>query len=338
MSEAVGGPVGLLVNPQAARDVRRLVSGAGSLTNHERARVVRRLLIGLRAAGVECVFYLPERFGLVLGAAEGLEGLTLEPALADPGFEPDDTRRAAAAMVDAGARVLVTHGGDGTNRLVALAAGSTPILPLAAGTNNVFPVQAEATAAGFAAGLLARWEAGESIAAGCVSRHKRIVVEVDGQRDVALVDAAVTRSTQVGSRAVWEPSQVVAFMVTRAAAGSVGLSSLAGALSTIEPTDARGGYGEMGDGTRVVCLLAPGLVVTASLETYEEVPVGSQVELGPLTGTVALDGERAHVLRESRVALTLDADGPCVVDVSRTLRRAQEMGAFLVPGVPAETG
>ncbi len=337
MSEAVAGPVGLLVNPQAARDVRRLVSGAGSLTNHERAGVARRLLIGLRAAGVERVLYLPERFALVRGAADGLEGLEIEPALLDPGFEPDDTPRAAAAMVEAGARVLVTHGGDGTNRLVALAAGSTPILPRAAGTNNVFPVQAEATAAGFAAGLLARWDAGESIAAGCVRRHKRVVVEVDGQRDVALVDAAITRSTEVGSRAVWEPRQVVAFMVTRAVAGSVGLSSLAGALSTIEPTAARGAYGEMGDGTRVVCLIAPGLVVTASLKKYEEVPVGTRVDLGPLTGTVALDGERTRVLRGSTVALSLDADGPWVVDVPRTLRRAQEMGAFIVPGARPET-
>ena len=45
--------------------------------------------------------------------------------------------------------VLITHGGDGTNRLVALDAREVPILPIAAGTNNVFPAPVEATAAGF---------------------------------------------------------------------------------------------------------------------------------------------------------------------------------------------
>jgi hypothetical protein len=45
---------------------------------------------------------------------------------------------------------------------------------------------------------------------------------------------------------------------------------------------------------------------------------------------LALDGEREIVLcDDDRVTVTLDLDGPWIVDVERTLLRAVEAGAFL---------
>ena len=58
-------------------------------------------------------------------------------------------------------------------------------------------------------------------------------------------------------------------------------------------------------------------------------PVGSSVVAGPATGTVSLDGERAFEVREEAVRMTLEAGGPWVVDVRRTLRWAQRQGFFL---------
>ena len=62
--------VGLIVNPHAGRDVRRLVAAASSLTNHERTIIVRRVLAGLLAAGADEVLYIPDRYGLVPRAAD----------------------------------------------------------------------------------------------------------------------------------------------------------------------------------------------------------------------------------------------------------------------------
>jgi predicted polyphosphate/ATP-dependent NAD kinase len=320
--------VGLIVNPHAGRDVRRLIAPASNLTNHERTNVVRRVLAGLRAAGVAEVMYMPDRYGLVARAAEDLPDLVVTPATQVCSDTPEDTLRATEAMVQANVRVLITHGGDGTNRLVAVGAGDVPILPIAAGTNNVFPTPVEATAAGFAAGVLSRHPAEEAVVEGCLSRHKRICVTVGDTRDIALVDAAATTDAAVASRAVWDPRRLTAFMVTRASPGTVGLAGLAGALVNIDPTEPRGAFIEMGLGTNVVAFMAPGLVVMADIRSVAEVQVGSSIQLESLTGVITLDGERSLVAREQKVHFALEADGPWVVETAAALRWAQRLGAF----------
>jgi predicted polyphosphate/ATP-dependent NAD kinase len=272
------------------------------------------------------VWYLPDRHDLLRLSAEGVPGVELIAALQQPTDTPEDTLRATRAMVDAGVRVLVTHGGDGTNRLVAMRAGDVPLLPIAAGTNNVFPYAVEATAAGFAAGVMAL----ASVPLTCLMRHKRIRVQIDDREGFAVVDAAVLRDETVASRAVWDPERVIACMLTRAAPGAVGLSGLAGALLTVQPTEPVGAYVEMGPGTRIVVLITPGRTATAEIRSVRTVSVGECVEVGPLSGTVALDGERELSVRDQVVRLTLEANGPWVVDVTAVLAWAQRNGAFRV--------
>ncbi len=320
--------VGVLVNPHAGRDVRRLVAHASSLTNHERVAFVRRLLAGLHAAGVTRVLAMPDLHGIVERAAIDVPGIEAVPVDVIPSDTPEDTRQSARLMVQAGARVLVTHGGDGTNRLVALEAGDVPLMPLAAGTNNVFPTTAEATSAGFAAGWLSRQDRGEAVRRGAVARHKRVRVCVGKREETAIVDAALTTDSTIGARAVWDPSHVRAFMVTRAHAGCVGLASLVSGLAVISETEPRGAFAEMGPGTRVTAFIAPGLVAEASVSRLRLVEVGETVELAPCQGTLTLDGERSVPVRQVPVRFTLQADGPWVVDVPATLRWAQEAGAF----------
>ncbi len=304
--------------------MRRLVAPASSLTNHERVNVARRVLVGLYAAGIRRAWYLPDRYQLIEHAGESVPEVQLVPALQTSSDTPEDTLRATEAMLQAGVKVLVTHGGDGTNRLVATRAADIPILPLPAGTNNVFPCIAEPTAAGFAAGVLASGSPPDT----CVQRHKCIRVQIDGRADLALVDAAILRDQTVGSRAVWDAERVVACMVTRAAPGAVGLSGLAGALVTILPTEPLGAWVEMGAGTRVVALIAPGRATTAEIRCLRKVAVGETVEIGPLSGSVTLDGERQLLLREQKVSLSVDDNGPLVADVAATLAWAQASGAF----------
>jgi hypothetical protein len=269
---------------------------------------------------------MPDRYQLVAHALASLPDIDARPALDLPTDSPDDTLAATETMVDAGVEVLVTHGGDGTNRLVALRSNGVPLLPIAAGTNNVFPAPVEPTAAGFAAGVLAR---NASLDA-CVQQHKRILVRVGEHEDQALVDAAVVRDESIGGRAVWDPARVVACLVTRAAPGAVGLSGLAGALVSVGARDPFGAFVEMGSGTRVLTLIAPGRAERTEVRDVRRVEPGESIQIGPLSGAVTLDGERHLLLRDEKVQLTLHTDGPLVVDVPATLAWAQRIGAFSI--------
>ena len=204
-----------------------------------------------------------------------------------------------------------------------------PLLPIPAGTNNAFAEPVEPTVAGIAAGVVARAGRRGAARARCIRRRKRIVVSVDGRSDLALVDAVLTTDLAVAGRAVWDPRHVRALMVTQAEPGVLGLSSLVAAIRPVGVFEPRGAYLEMGAGTPVRVLLTPGVITPTEIRSVRDIPVGSSVVAGPATGTVSLDGERAFEVREEAVRMTLEAGGPWVVDVRRTLRWAQRQGFFL---------
>ena len=148
--------VGIIANPASGKDIRRLVAYGSVFDNQEKIRIVRRVLLGLQAAGIHRIAYMPEYFGIVERA---LDGLQVNMAAERLGFatkaDQRDSTRAAQMLAEQGADCIVTLGGDGTNRVVAKGAGQVPILPLSTGTNNVFPLMIEGTVAGLAAGLIA---------------------------------------------------------------------------------------------------------------------------------------------------------------------------------------
>ena len=66
--------VGILVNPSAARDIRRLVARASSLSITDRCAMVRRMLVGMGAMGVEQVLMMFDQAGIAGGITYELEG------------------------------------------------------------------------------------------------------------------------------------------------------------------------------------------------------------------------------------------------------------------------
>lgn len=326
---AIGGrSVGVIVNPFAGRDVRRLVAPASSLSNYQRATIVRCLLGGLRASGVSEVLYMPDAYGIVARAAEESPGIALTPALESAGNSPADTTRAARAMVAAGVGAIITLGGDGTNRLVTVGSGETPLLPIPGGTNNAFADPVEPTAVGMAAGFVTRLGFRGALRRGCIRRRKRIIVSVGGWSDIALIDAVLASDSAVGARAVWDPGHVRMLMVTRAEPGALGLSGLVAAIRPVGAFEPRGAHVEMGSGTTVSALLTPGIVALADVRSVRDVEIGASVVSGPVSGTISLDGERTFELQRGTVQMTIDAGGPWVVDVPRVLRRGQRDGFF----------
>ena len=195
--------VGLVANPASGKDIRRVTARASVFDNQEKTAMVRRCLVGVRAMGDAPIRYLPDANRLVEAALDEL-GFDAEPLDIVPTRSAADTTRAACAL--RGATVVVTLGGDGTNRAFAKGWLDAPLIPLSTGTNNAFPVMREATTAGAAAGVLA---SGAVPVEAVAARAKVIHVEIEEEpRDIALIDAVLTQERFVGARALEDPAGV----------------------------------------------------------------------------------------------------------------------------------
>ena len=316
--------VGIIANPAAGKDIRRLVAQGRVVSNQEKVNIVRRVFAGLAASGVERVLVMPDTSGLARLAISDWKGvldaryLDMEPT----GSQRDSTR-AAELMRDADVSCIVTLGGDGTNRVVAKGAGDVPLVPVSTGTNNVFPQMVEGTLAGLAAGAVATG----AVALEQVSRRsKKLNVLIDGEVvDIALVDAAVSRQMFVGARAIWEPELLDSMFLTRAEPASIGLSSIGARLRPVSMDEPRGLYlrfaGEPDETqTTVHAPVAPGVVSAVRVASWGVMEPGERYTVTRRPGTVALDGEREIELLKGRaVEIVLDLNGPLVVDIVRTL-------------------
>ncbi|MDA1297871.1 MAG: NAD(+)/NADH kinase [Chloroflexi bacterium] len=319
--------VGIIANPSAGKDIRRLVAQGRVVSNQEKANILRRVFAGLVSSGVERVIIMPDMSGLARPAMYDCKG-QIDAEFLDlaPTGSQDDSTRAAAAMSDMGVSCVVTLGGDGTNRVVSKGLGDVPIVPISTGTNNVFPRMTEGTLAGLAAGAIATGVV--SVEEAC-RRSKRLDVIVDGVVvDLALVDAAVSHQMFVGARAVWELQSLHSMFLTRAEPASIGLSSIGARLRQIAIDEPLGLYlrfdGEPDEtATRVTAPVGPGLVSSVDVMAWRVLELGDSLPVDLHPGTVALDGEREVELLPGRdVAVRLEARGPLVVDVEKTMALA----------------
>jgi hypothetical protein len=319
----VATTVGLIANPAAGRDIRRLTARASIVPNHEKASIVRRVLHGLAAAGVDTVIYLADNAGIVAAAVDGGRPPLAMDALdvRAHGWASDSTE-AARRLAAAGVGAIVTLGGDGTNRAVAAACGDVPLVAISTGTNNVFPTMVDGTVAGLAAGLVATG----TVAADRVTRRvKRVDVQAAGTADFALIDAAACTDPFVGTRAIWDAGRVRALVLTRAEPWSVGLSAIGGGLRPLGPDEPMGLYVELGDGPRVVAAVAPGVVARVPVRRWRLLELHEPVAFAADARTVALDGERELAVDGGATA-AVTLNGPRLVDIRATLQAAVANG------------
>jgi hypothetical protein len=322
--------VGIVVNPVAAHDVRRLASLARTVDVHERVNAVARVLGGLAALGPVEVRYMREPAWVVPRASQALAAvapgsvasLALVPADAPEARDAAGTTAAAAAMARAGVACLVTLGGDGTNRAVAAGWPDAVLLPLPGGTNNVLGLSVEPTAVGLAAAAYAA-------APGRMRRHLRptgcLEVLFEGRpARIALVDVALVDGVWTGARAMWEPALLRQAVVARADPAATGLAGLAGALAPADGRDPRALHLRFGlPGRPVVASLGPGVPVPIVVRSCEVLRAGDEAVLGPGPGVLAFDGEREVVLGPGEVVrVRLSPRGPFLLDAREVLRAA----------------
>ena len=329
--------VGIIANPAASKDIRRLVAQGRVVPDWEKVNTIRRALIGLQSTEVERVVAMPDSGNLCRRAADDSSiGIPLEMLPMSPLYTEGDTTRAAAMMAEMGVGCLITLGGDGTNRAVAMGTNQIPVVAISTGTNNIFPVMVEGTLAGIAAGLVA---SGRLSVADAAVVSKTLHILVNGEfRELALVDVAISRERYVATRAIWDLHTVYEVFLTRAEPAGIGLSSIGGRLHPLSLGDVGGlRYRLAGrdDGenpaTTVIAPVAPGMVEPAVIAEWQMLEEGVPVQLEQRYCTVALDGERSLVLTpEDAVEIVLARDGPPVVQAQRALLRASQLGLFSI--------
>jgi predicted polyphosphate/ATP-dependent NAD kinase len=322
--------VGIIANPASGKDIRRLIAHGSTFDNNEKINIVRRVLIGLHAAGVRRVRFMPDGYAIVARAAATLAvDLDLAPLPMPVLGAPSDTLEAARRLADLGAGCIVTLGGDGTNRLVAKGCGDIPLVPISTGTNNVFPRMVEGTLAGMAAGLVAtRAVPPQRI----VGRQPRLDLFLDGElKEIALIDVVTTTRQWVGARAIWNPADLAEIVLSRVDPAQIGMCGIGGALFPEAVGSASGVHAVVGDGSLVLnAALAPGLLRPVPISAASLLHSGERATLGGGPCTVALDGERELELLRSDQSLQvmLNPAGPFVVDIDAALREGARHGCF----------
>ncbi len=330
-----GAGVGIVANPAAGRDIRRLVAQASVFPLAEKCNMVLRILSGLTVSGVEEAHIMEDRGGVAARISRILETPAWrQRRLPRVSFVetredgPAGTLTAARTMAEAGVRALIVLGGDGTHRLVAQVCGDIPMTALSTGTNNVFPSICEATTAGIATGLVAT---GRLSRAAATMKNKILRVQVNGIQELALVDVCVSRARWTGARALWHPQELDQLFVTFAEADSIGLSAVAGLL---RPVSRRAGYGLRLDlaplqeaAMTVTAPIAPGHIRPVGVAAIHELRPDERHAIRTRQGVIAVDGERELEFGSSdQVRIWLDRDGPCTIMIDRVMELAAEKG------------
>ena len=319
--------VGIIANPRAGKDIRRLVAHGSILDTQEKVYIVRRAVLGLEGAGVDEVVFFPDPVGIGIKALAGIsETLRIKPRFLEMLVfdEAADSTRAAKLMHEQGVACVIIIGGDGTNRVVTKGCGTLPLVPLSTGTNNAFPRFLESTLAGLAAGYYAArhlpWEE-FTIPTKRLDLYRNGIFE-----DVALVDVAVCDYQFIGARALWEVERLKELFLTQGQPTNIGLASIGGMVHPIRPRDAGGLYVRLGgNGRSVTAAIAPGLVTPVGIQSHMLMSIGSRVPISFTPSILALDGEREILVNtDDRWDIELSWSGPRVLDIERVMEAARE--------------
>ena len=333
--------VGVIANPVAATDIRRVIANATSMPVADRANTVLRVMAALGACGVSRVLMMPENGGIIRHLTRSLErersqGHTDLPCL-DFTDTPvtgtvEDTFAATRAMVSTGVAAIVILGGDGTHRAVARFCDKAWLAGISTGTNNAFPKYREPTITGLAVGLAVT---GRVPADTALFPNKILQVSINGgqKSDIALVDVSVTTEPYAGARAVWRVEHLREIFVTFADPEVIGLSAVAGFLqpvSRLEPFGLRVQLKAPSAAETVLQVpIAPGLIEPIGIRHHERLAADETITLHHESGMISLDGEREIYVRpDDQTEITLLQNAFNTLDVGAVMRYAAEHDLF----------
>lgn len=320
--------VGIIANPAAGKDIRRLVAHGRFIPDQEKVNTIKRIIAGINSVDVDNILAMPDSAMLVNRAIDPPDS-KISVNFLDMMVRGDeqDTSNAAQLMREAGVGSVITLGGDGTNRAVAKTIGEIPLIPISTGTNNVFPYMIEGTVAGLAAGVVAK----QLIDVPKITNQvKRLEIFVDGDlTDIALVDVAVSKEPFIGARAIWEIDTIEEIFLARSEPTGIGLSAIGARLTDLSKLEG-GIHIKLGCGkSSVFAPLVPGYVAEVPILDWSFLPLNHTIDVELKPCTIALDGERLlSGTNDKTITVSITANGPNVVDVDATIRAATSKGVF----------
>ena len=311
--------VGIIANPSAGKDIRRLVASGRVISNQEKANIITRFIRGLIFKGIKNFYFMPDKSGLYRPSIEEFKN-DINSFILDTKYYdgPDQTLFSAELISKLGCDCVLVLGGDGTNRLVAKKIGKIPIIPLSTGTNNAFPIDIDPTIAGLASAYYILNKNNKKL----LQQKPLLKVVIDKEiEEIALVDLAISKQNFVGSKAIWDPEVISGLFLTQSNLTSIGLSSIGQKISKIPKN-----YGlkiQFGKrGKEIYAPIAPGLISNITVKNYELFSYGKKYIIKNLIGTIALDGERElEIYKKNLIEISLHKSGPFVVDVIESVKQ-----------------
>ncbi len=328
--------IGIIANPASGKDIRRLVSHATVIDNNEKFNIVERIILGAQQNGVDKVYIMPDPYNMGYRVIDKLETsgeLKCEIEVFDffkvNGVE--DTYQAVQLMNEKKVGCIISLGGDGTNRAVAKKIKETPLIAISTGTNNVYPDMIEGTIAGIAAAVVASNKFDKNNYA---KRDKVIEIYHNQQlKDIALIDAVISRDAFVGSRAIWRIEDIQKIFVARSHPASIGFSAVVGAKKIISAADDFGAFVRIAEtAPKVLVPMAAGIVLPIGTTAPELLKFGEKYEFTSYCrGTIALDGEREiEFHKDQTFTFQISRNGPWHVDVKKAIEVGQINGFFMI--------
>ncbi|WP_338603189.1 NAD(+)/NADH kinase [Sulfolobus tengchongensis] len=313
--------IGIVINPESGRDIRRIVGKASFVTSYMKIDVIKRFLLGLDStSSVDEVIFMPDFYGISFDIINEIkDNVSFELSTIDMKVEnsANDTINAARYMVNSGIDMIVSAGGDGTLRAVYKGAGDkVPILGLSLGTNNVLGASYEPTVLGIMLGLLVR-----NINPDVIDKTKTIKILVNDEfRDLALVDLTLVDGWYIGAKAIWDEYSLRYAFISKGELGDIGIPSIASFIKPIGFQDDFGLMIEFGIGNRINAILAPGLVKQVFIKEIKTLRVGQEISIPSGNYVVAFDGEKEMVVNSNdEIKIKIDRDGPFLINVPRAL-------------------
>jgi predicted polyphosphate/ATP-dependent NAD kinase len=310
--------VGIILNPMAGRDIRRIAADAEFVSSYFKINVTKRFILGLDSVGVDEVVLMPDVYGLAEEVVEELEkkvSLRIELIKMDSKGTVEDTVQAAKLMKASGVNLIAGFGGDGTLRAIFKGAGVTPLLGIPLGTNNVLSRSSyEPSVLGVLVGFVAK---------GFIPLHKTVIpmkvvkLYADGRlADIALIDMAFIPESFIGARAIWRVEAIKYIIYSKCEPTDVGLTSIGGNVRPITLKDDKGLLIELGQGyLRIPAVIALGLIEKVPVKSFKIINVNERIEIPRGRYAVAFDGERELTVTDDvELYVEVSREGPLLVD------------------------
>lgn len=301
--------------------------------------MLRRCLAGIQGITPDArIHYYPDPHRIAHSAAQQ-SALHTKPLAMRIRADASDSTRAADALQFT--NVVISLGGDGTNRAIAKGIGSVPLIALSTGTNNAFPEMAEATVAGVAASYIAR---GNLPISQIAPKTKVIHVRLHNKDpDLALVDLVGTTDRFTGARAITDPECFSYAVVSIADPSKVGMTGIAGMTRRVSEKDDFGlalSFAEQTEsehGSRIRGVVAPGVVKDITKPHAQVLPI-DQVREWQGASMLAFDGEREIALHDDEIVFVWIArDGPRRVNIEKTLHLGSACDSLASVHIPEDT-